>query len=264
MRTVIRFLLGLTACCMLLFAGSKMAEYIRESRESVGVKESLIEMAVAVNPQKPTEPAAREEAPEESQAEEETVPHETAPIAVDFDVLKDTNTDIIGWLYSEDTPINLPVAQSGDNDYYLRRLIDGSWNSGGTLFADYRNSGDFADTNTVIYGHNMKNKEMFGTLANYKEQSYYEEHPVMWLLTPTESYRVELVAGYVVSATSEVYAVDQSEQEVLASVKAAIAGSTFDAGISVGQGDRFVTLSTCSYEYDEARYVVIGRLVPLV
>lgn len=260
MRTVIRFLLGLTACCMLLFAGSKMAEYIRESRESVGVKESLIEMAVAVNPQKPTEPAAREEAPEESQAEEETVPHETAPIAVDFDVLKDTNTDIIGWLYSEDTPINLPVVQSKDNDYYLYRMIDGNWNSSGTLFADCRNARDFTDNNTVIYGHNMKNKEMFGTLANYKEQEYYEEHPVMWLLTPKGDYRIELVAGFVTSTTSKVYTHPLTGGDAYAMAQETMEKSTFSADIQLTRGDRFLCLSTCSYEFDNARYVLVGRL----
>ena len=163
----------------------------------------------------------------------------------------------------EDTPINLPIVQAEDNDYYLRRLIDGTWNSSGTLFADYRNAADFSDSNTIIYGHNMKNKGMFGTLSNYKEQSYYDEHPIMWLLTPDGNYKVELIAGYVTSSTSEIYSIGNTEEEMFALAEQSIEKSTFASDFQVSQGDRFVTLSTCSYEYDNARYVLIGRLIPL-
>lgn len=157
---------------------------------------------------------------------------------------------MVGWIYCEDTPINFPVVQAEDNDYYLRRLIDGTWNSSGTLFVDYRNADDFSDSNTIIYGHNMKNKGMFGTLPNYKEQSYYDDHPLMWLLTPDGNYKVELIAGYVTSSTSEIYSFGQTEEEVFALAEQSIEKSTFTSDFQVLQGDRFVTLSTCSYEYD--------------
>lgn len=243
MRKLLRFLLGLAACGALVFGTVNLAGYLRESRQSVRLNEELIEDAVEVRPFQP-----------------EDDPAEGVPIQVDFEVLAETNGDIIGWLYSEDTPINLPVVQSSDNERYLRRLVDGSWNSSGALFADYRNAGDFSDPNTVIYGHNMKNGKMFGTLPNYKRQAYYDEHPQMWLLTPEGDYRVELVAGYVTSADSGVYDFDQSEEAVLAAVQRAMERSTFTSGAEIAEGDRFLTLSTCSYAYDDARYVLIGRL----
>ena len=246
MRKLLRFLLGLAACGALVFGTVNLAGYLRESRQSVRLNEELIEDAVEVRPFQP-----------------EDDPAEGVPIQVDFEVLAETNGDIIGWLYSEDTPINLPVVQSSDNERYLRRLVDGSWNSSGALFADYRNAGDFSDPNTVIYGHNMKNGKMFGTLPNYKRQAYYDEHPQMWLLTPDRNYKVELVAGYVTPTTSDVYSFDQSEEAVLAAVRQAIEKSTFTADAETAQGDRFLTLSTCSYEYDNARYVLIGRLIAL-
>ena len=65
---------------------------------------------------------------------------ETAPITVDFERLQEENKDIIAWLYCPDTEINYPVVQSKDNEYYLRRLLDGTWNIAGTLFIDYRNA----------------------------------------------------------------------------------------------------------------------------
>lgn len=261
MRKFFRFLLWLAACSVLLFAGIHLAAYIRQSSQSSRLHKDLAEAVVAVK-----ETAARSDAPEtmpQQYLDERQRPLETPPIAVDFAALQQTNQDVAGWLYSEDTPINLPLVQGKDNAYYLRRLFDGSWNAAGTLFLDFRNAGDFSDGNTILYGHNMKDKSMFGTLSNYKEQSYFDEHPVMWLLTPHGNYKVELIAGCVTTAGSRLYSFGQTEEALLALVEQAMAQSTFRSDFAVTQGDRFLTLSTCSYEYDDARYVVIGRLIPM-
>lgn len=263
MRKLFRFLLGLVACSVLAFATFNLVDYLRESNQSTNLNENLIDEAVAVKDPAPLSSNMDSVLELESDAHLEQLPSETAPIEVDFEILWETNKDVVGWIYCEDTPINFPVVQAEDNDYYLRRLIDATWNSAGTLFTDYRNTADFSDSNTIIYGHNMKNKGMFGTLSNYKEQSYYDEHPLMWLLTPDGNYKVELIAGYVTSSTSEIYSIGLSEEEVLVLEEQAIEKSTFTSGIQMSQGDRFVTLSTCSYEYDNARYVLIGRLCSL-
>lgn len=261
MRKLFRFFLGLAASGALLFSAVYMAAYIRESSASSRLNESLAKEAVVVK--ESVGPSNNPEFTMKQELNGDPHPTETVPIEVDFDVLLKSNADVIGWIYCEDTPINYPVVQGKDNDYYLSRMIDGTRNSSGTLFADYRNAGDFSDGNTIVYGHNMKNKEMFGTLPNYKKQSYFDEHPVMWLLTPEENYKVELVAGYVTSSTSEIYSFGQTEADVVSQMEQAADQSTFLSGFQVSQGDRFVTLSTCSYEYDNARYVLIGRLKPL-
>ncbi len=263
MRKLFRFLLGLAACGVLAFATFNLVDYLQESKQSTNLNENLIDEAVSIRVTDPPSADADFRAQQESEADTEQLPMETAPIEVDFEALWETNEDVVGWIYCEDTPINFPIVQTEDNDYYLRRLIDGTWNSSGTLFADYRNAADFSDSNTIIYGHNMKNKGMFGTLSNYKEQSYYDDHPLMWLLTPDRNYKVELIAGYVTSSTSEIYSFGQTEEEVFALAERSIEKSTFTSDFQVLQGDRFVTLSTCSYEYDNARYVMIGRLIPL-
>ena len=97
------------------------------------------------------------------------------PVSVDFQKLKEENSDIIAWIYCEDTPINYPVVLAKDNSYYLHRKINGDYGFAGTLFADYRNKGDFSDNNTIIYGHNMKNDTMFGTITEYRNQEYFDE-----------------------------------------------------------------------------------------
>ena len=70
---------------------------------------------------------------------------------------------------------------------------------------DYRNAKDFSDSNSIIYGHDMKNDSMFGTLPDYSSQKYYEANPHWYLLTPTADYKIELIAGYVTHSTSEAY-----------------------------------------------------------
>lgn len=149
---------------------------------------------------KAVETAPQTQQTENGQTESAIKPvSETAPITVDFERLQEENKDIIAWLYCPDTEINYPVVQSKDNEYYLRRLLDGTWNIAGTLFMDYRNAADCSDLHTIIYGHNMKNNTMFGSLPKYSKQEYYEEHSVLYLLTPKQNYKVKLIAGIALS-----------------------------------------------------------------
>ena len=166
----------------------------------------------------------------------------------------------IAWLYCPDTEINYPVVQSKDNEYYLRRLLDGTWNIAGTLFMDYRNAADCSDLHTIIYGHNMKNNTMFGSLPKYSKQEYYEEHSVLYLLTPKQNYKVKLIAGYVTPSDSKVYEFEKTKEERSGLLKTALDNSLFTSGTTVSDEDRLLTLSTCSYEYDNARFVLMGIL----
>lgn len=184
-------------------------------------------------------------------------------ISIDFDALFAENKDIVGWIYSEDTPINYPIVQSDDNDYYLRRMLDGSYNIAGSIFMDYRNSSDLTDSNTIIYGHNMKNDTMFGTLEKYGNQEYYDEHPIIYYMAPEKTYEIQLVTGYVTDAWSNTYKIPQTIKEQNELIKEMISKSSFDGDYSFGEGDNLITLSTCAYDFNDARYVVIGRLVEM-
>ena len=186
---------------------------------------------------------------------------EPAPVLVDFDALCAENQDVIGWLYCPDTPIHYPVVQTTDNEFYLHRLLDGRKNSAGTLFMDYRNAGDLSDWNSVIYGHNMINDSMFGSLTDFKRQEYFEEHPKMYLLTPERNFSITLLAGFTTAADDELYSTfTPSGEEQRRLVNKWLEASDFYAGIDPAEEDVFITLSTCSYEYDNARYVLVGVL----
>lgn len=211
---------------------------------------------VAAEETNPSEaaPPATEKFPETAPQEEQNT-----FIEVDFETLQEKYPDVVAWLYCEGAPINYPVVQGDDNNKYLRHLLSGEYNIAGTLFADYRNAVIGLDDNYVIYGHNMKDGTMFSSLVKYKQQSYYDEHPVIYLLTPEKTYCIELIAGYVTSVTSEAYRLNFDTAEQMDEyVAEAIKKSTFKTNAEYESRDRLITFSTCSYEYTNARYVVVG------
>lgn len=191
---------------------------------------------------------------------------ETSPISVDFDELLKQSSDVVGWLYSADTSINYPVVQGEDNDFYLHRFLDGSYNPSGTLFVDALCEKDFAGKNSIIYGHNMRDGSMLAEIINYRDktQEYYDAHPVMYLNTPEQNYRVDIFAGYLTDAGASTYTIGFSTDEAFeAYIEVARASSQFETPVEVSKEDRIITLSTCSYEYENARYVIQGKLVPI-
>ena len=191
-------------------------------------------------------------------------PKETAPVSVDFDALLADCGDVVGWLYSEDTPIDYPVVQSYDNDYYLRRDLSGNYLNNGTLFVDFRCAPVGKGQNYIIYGHNMKDGSMFGTLPKYKGGDYFSEHPVLYYLTPEKDYKIELFAAMVTSSDSESYTPEFGDaEEFEAYLQRVIEKSTFTSDVAVTGEDHVITLSTCSYEFGNARYVMLGKLTEL-
>ena len=200
--------------------------------------------------------------PPASEETEET-PAELAWPEVDFTALAAVNPDVTAWLYGPDTGISYPVVQGTDNNYYLDHLLDGTANSAGCLFVDTSCRPDFSGRNTVIYGHRMKNGTMFAALGNYQEQVYYDAHPVFLLVTPEGRYVVELFSGYVADTAESAWMLDFSdEQAYLAWLEEVGEKSAFSSKVSPRAEDRVVTLSTCSYEFENARFVLHGVLRP--
>lgn len=194
----------------------------------------------------------REDAPEKKKME---IPQ------VDFAALDDVNGDIVAWLYCEGTVLNYPVVQGNDNSYYLSHLFDGSDNASGCLFLDSRNSCDFTDDNTIIYGHNMKNGTMFASINQYQEQLYYDQHPSMFLITPDASFEVHLFAGFAESIDGNVWqTVFQDENKKMKWLEEARNASTFVSDTIPSKEDKIITFSTCNNGADYEWYVLMGVL----
>ncbi len=255
MKKAIVSLLCLLLLGLCLFSGWKVVTILGEYRRIETEYEAITEAYVRAP--EPELPAAGTLPPELIEREP------AAGISVDFEALLADCADVVGWIYCPDTPINYPILRAEDNDYYLRRLLNGTYNIGGSIFMDYRCAADFSGWNTIIYGHTMRNQTMFGSLQNYKTQDYYEAHPTLWLLTPAGDHRIDLIGGYVTPATGGAYARPDTQEGRDLLISEAVQQSTFTADVTVADGERLITLSTCVYDYDDARFVLVGVLRPL-
>lgn len=248
-------LLSLGNLMMLFFDSHKSDTFLKQLQENVRFERKEQPGIVSAEEQSAI---GKEDFGNISEEQEST---SDIPVGVDFEGLLQISEDVVAWLYCPDTEINCVVAQAEDNKFYLRRLLDGTDARCGTLFLDYRNDAGFVDWNSVIYGHNMKNGSMFATLLYYRDQSFYDEHPVMYLYTPSFQYTIELIAGFTTSDDDPLYSIPMTIEEQEAFLKWAQECSTFSSLTEVSDSDRLVTLSTCAYEYDNARFVLIGKLV---
>ncbi len=182
---------------------------------------------------------------------------EKCPITVDFDELTAVNPDVVGWIYCEDSQVNYPVLHAEDNDKYLHMMYNGEYNKAGSIFMDCANNPDLSDLNTLIYGHHMKNGSMFAMLHEYRSQEFYEGHKVFWYLTPVNTYKLYPIAGYVGDSVAEVYSHFTEPEQLDSYLAFAFSHSDFQADYIPKVIDRIVVLSTCAYEFEDARYVVI-------
>ncbi len=182
-------------------------------------------------------------------------------IGADFAALGEINSDVVGWIQIPNTKINYPIAQSGDNSYYLRHMFNKEYNPGGGIFLDYRNSSNFSSKHSILYGHQMGNGTMFTNINNYKNQSYYDGHTYGLLYTPSGNYVVEFFAGYTTSNSGDGWDLRfRTDEEFEDWIASQISKSDFSAGFTPSSSDRILTLSTCSSAFDNAKYVLHGVL----
>jgi sortase B len=181
---------------------------------------------------------------------------------VDFKALDERFPGIVAWIQLEGTAIDYPVMQTKNNDYFLNHLPDGTSHRSGSIFLDYRNKPGFSDKNTLIYGHDSRAQDMFGALKNYRRQTFYDEHPAISIYTNDRDYRLVLIAGYLLDSGVEVppmeFIDEAAFQDHITDIKRR---SFFKSGAEVSAGDRLVSLCTCAYDYTNARFVIVGKLV---
>lgn len=239
---------------VLVFSSVKIISYVAEKKSSERNQRELIDQVVT--PVTPSEP----DNADNSKDNTATAGSEPDYITVDFDALQAKYPDVVGWLYCANTGLNYPIVQTAEEggEYYLYRDIDGSSNKNGTVFLDWRCNSDFSSQNNLLYGHNMKTGRMFAPIVKYKDQSFYDAHPYMYLYTPDQLYKVNLFAGMVTPGDSTVYNYSLSSDYI----KECISSSSFKSSVGTPTGN-ILTLSTCDYVYDNARYVVMGELVPI-
>lgn len=174
--------------------------------------------------------------------------------------MQETYPDAIGWIYVPNTNINYPIMQGEDNDFYLTHGTDGRSLKCGCIELDYRCENRFQNNFNLLYGHNMKNGSLFANVCRFEDKSYYDSHPYGWVYTADSVYRLDFFSVAVTDWYDEIYNGFRSLDEWAPHLKEI---SRIYANVGLTEQDRLVLLSTCSYEFDNARTVLTGRLVEM-
>lgn len=180
-----------------------------------------------------------------------------------FSTLQEINKDTIGWLTVNNTRIDYPVVQAKDNDYYLRRDYYQNKNRHGWIFMDYRNNPDELNENTIIYGHNLANQTMFGTLRYALNSYWYKKsaNQIITFNTPKENMKFQIFSIYTIPTTNDYLDITFPTTDAYQSYIDLVKGrSIYDFNIEVTTGDKILTLSTCANGNDK-RLVIHAKLI---
>ncbi len=179
-------------------------------------------------------------------------------VDIDIEGIQQVNSDVIGWIrFDNNEVLSYPILYSGDDETYLRTDIYGNQTTAGCIFMEGANCPDFNDNHTIIYGHNMRNLSMFGSLKKYKEEGFYQDNQYFTIYTNEHAYRYQIFAFRDVPETSSVYTIGYGNDDTFqAFINEMIRGSYEDTGVTVTKDDKVITLSTCSTTGN--RFVVHG------
>ena len=181
-----------------------------------------------------------------------------------------TNNDFVGYLEAKGVNLSLPVVQTNNDDTYLEKNFYGQSTKYGCPFVTYLNNIEPLDLNTIIFGHHMNDKTIFGALDHYKSIDGFKSAPVITFNTLYKNYKWKVIAAFITNAEEkddngyvfQYYFTSLSTQERFSAYLNELAQrSLYDTGVDVLPTDKLLTLSTCSHEFEDARFVVVARLV---
>lgn len=193
-------------------------------------------------------------------------------IFIGFEALQKQNSDIRAWMKIEGTNINNPVYQTKNNDFYVDHDMEKRSSRYGALFIDKdaRIREDSNSQNVVVYGHHMKDGTMFGPLKNYTDINFYKKHPIVDFTTLYREGQYKVFAVFITNTieshdNGEIFNYRKSsfasEEAFLEFIDEAKKRSIINTNVEVLGDDEIITLSTCTYEFEEARLVVMARRV---
>ena len=229
-----------------------LQEAVVEASNEASGEESLTDASVAEISFENADAAAYEISVENVDAASSM--ESAAPVYVDSGISEfiKAHTEAVGWIRFEDDLISYPIMQADDNSKYAIKDADGNDSETGAIFLDYRSSADFSDSNTIIYGHNMRDRSMFGALKNYKEDlGFLDDHKYFQIITPEGSGRYMLFAFMDVPKNSYIYDVCGDNTSRMREFLDTIEYKTYiDTGIEPTVDDKIITLSTCTQKDD--------------
>lgn len=184
--------------------------------------------------------------------------------ALSYDELREMNPDVMGWLTVYDTKIDYPVLNSKrSNDEYLSRNPFGEIEAAGSLFIDHNNSKNWTDFNTIIFGHHMDARAMFGDLDLFLQEEFFNSHEYGNLFYKGKDHGIQFFSMMAIDAHArEIYSVpattEEAKQEYLDYIRS---HTKFGRDVEVSTEDRIVLLSTCSEDITNGRFVLVGKIL---
>ena len=208
-------------------------------------------------------PIELEEAEERKELKSNENREDFPEMEVDFKALREKNPDTVGWLYVGSCGISYPILQGEDNDYYMNHTFEGTVNSSGAIIMDYRDDKYLKDWNTFIYGHNMKNGSMFGSLKKLlNDETLYDTDPYIYVYLPGYIYRYKIFSYYKDKPDSKMYWTADTLQEYRQYIRDALSLSVRDLGVETSEENNMVTLVTCSGSgAGKMRFFVHGEFI---
>lgn len=182
---------------------------------------------------------------------------------VDFNTLKKINPDVVGWLKVENTNVNYPIVQANDNAYYLTHDFKRNKNSAGWIFLDYRNDLNNLRKNSIIYGHNMLNKTMFGSIPDNVLSNSWLSNPnnhLIKLSTPNSNMIWKIFSVYTIEPESYYIKTLFNNIEYQQFIDTIKARSIYDFNEELTINDKILTLSTCD-NTGKKRVVIHAKLI---
>lgn len=267
-RTTKKVISAILAIVLLVCVILMIFHAVRRKQEEA-VYENMRETAVSAEraETETTEEAGSTEAADSTETAANT--YEGLP-EVDFQTLKETNTDICAWICIPGTQVNYPVlrreeAQNPYDDYYLQHTVEKAAGLPGAIYMEPCNAADFSDANTVLYGHNMKNGTMFGSLHEFENDAFFDAHEDVYVVTPEKTfvYRIYAAATYSDLHIMGSYDFDSAAdfERFADSLKEGRSMTDlFREELEVTAEDKLLTLSTCIKGEDDKRFLVVAVL----
>lgn len=192
----------------------------------------------------------------------EPLPEDAAFLAeIHLNALQEVNKDVLGWIAIPGTKLSYPIVQGEDNDEYLNRNWKKEKSISGSIFLESTNSSNFTDFHTILYGHRMRDRTMFGVLKDYQRLDFLQEHPNIYIVLENAVYRYTVFAAYEAGVKSMVYRLDLEEKGLEEEfLQFCTENSSLDTGIFPEPGAQILTLSTCTGYGHSTRWVVQGYL----
>lgn len=214
---------------LFIFSSVKVINYIRDSKKNEKVYEEILKDVIAEN-------VSDNDNRKENKYK------------INFDSLKKKNNDTVGYIKINGTNIEQVVVKGKDNNYYLHHNFEKQENSAGWVFADYRNKLDDTDKNIVIYGHNMRNDTMFGTLKNVLSLEWQEneEYRKIHFITENESAIYDVFSVYQIKDEDYYMKIDFETEQFKKYIDVIKSRSVYNFKVEVTEDDNILTLSTCA------------------